>query len=181
MFDEKIGRTCAFNICSLCKLNCCIDANPPLTISRKKMIINFLTEHNLPTDNIFVNSSYSHPAADATAMCVFRDKETGKCRIHPVKPETCRAGPVTFDINLRTGKVEWYLKKDTICALAQQLHGDNGRFVKHFEVAKEELLHLIRELEPDALRAILRIPEPETFKIGEYDLPAEITEKLNDK
>jgi hypothetical protein len=98
--------------------------------------------------------------------------------VHPVKPETCRAGPVTFDVNRRSRKVEWYLKKTEICALAKRLCENRDLFKEHFEVARVEILRLIRELDAEALRAILLIEEPQTFKIGEDDLPKEAIEKL---
>jgi hypothetical protein len=98
--------------------------------------------------------------------------------VHPVKPETCRAGPVTFDINCRTRKVEWYLKTPEVCALARILRGNDNLFRAHFRVAKEEILRLIYELEPKALQAILKIEEPQTVKIGEDDLLMGVIEKL---
>ncbi len=115
---------------------------------------------------------------DKLGFCVFYNKKTGKCIVHSVKPETCRAGPVTFDINLQTGKVEWYLKTPEICALAGALRENHDLFKEHFEVAKAELLRLICELDAEALRALLKIDEPQTVKIGEEDLPKEVMEKL---
>jgi hypothetical protein len=111
-------------------------------------------------------------------FCVFYDKDTRKCLVHPVKPETCRAGPVTFDVNRRTRKVEWYLKSSEVCALARTLRGSDNLFRAHFSVAKEEILRLICELEPKALQAILKIEEPQAVKIGEDDLPMGVIEKL---
>ena len=111
-------------------------------------------------------------------FCVFYDKDTRKCIVHSVKPETCRAGPVTFDINRRTRKVEWYLKTAEVCALAKTLYENDNLFREHFKVAKEEMLRLICELDSKALQAILKIEEPQTVKIGEDDLPEEVMEKL---
>jgi Fe-S-cluster containining protein len=173
------SKTCTFDVCGKCKTTCCLDANPPLTRQREKTITEYLHYHKQPSENVFVHAEYDHPAVDSKGYCTFLNKETGKCRIHPVKPETCRAGPVTFDINLTTRKVEWFLKKGEICALAEQLHQCGGnRFHDHFEAAKTELMHLICEFDGEALEAILRIPEPQTFKIGESDLPKEIWHKL---
>ena len=98
--------------------------------------------------------------------------------MHNVKPETCRAGPVTFDINCQTGKVEWYLKTPQICALVESLCENRVLFREHFEVARRELLQLICELDVKALQALLKIDEPQTVKIGEDDLPKEVIEKL---
>jgi Fe-S-cluster containining protein len=177
--DDAANKTCSFDVCSKCKLMCCIDANPPLTPERKEIIAKFLLQQGLPHENVFVNEAYSHPSTDAHGYCTFYNKETGKCRIHPVKPETCRAGPVTFDINPRAGKLEWYLKKVTICKLADCLRVDDYKFKRHFEAAKAEIIHLVSNLDSGSLRTILKIPEPETVKIGESDLPKGIMERLD--
>ena len=92
--------------------------------------------------------------------------------MHPVKPETCVAGPVTFDINFKTKKVEWFLKKDALCAYAGVLFKNQASFQEHFEVAKKMITQLIEELSAEELRAIVKIDEPQTFKIGEDDLAA---------
>jgi hypothetical protein len=39
-------------------------------------------------------------------------------------------------------------------------------------------LRLISELDAEALKTILRIAEPETFKVGENELPHEVKQKL---
>ncbi len=129
-------------------------------------------------DHPFVNEAYSFPAVDALGFCVFYYKDTGKCSVHPVKPETCRAGPITFDVNRHNRKVEWFLKKPEICGLAKELLENEASLKAHFEVAKTEMLRLICQLDSEALQAILLIQEPETFKIGEDALPKGVAEKL---
>jgi Fe-S-cluster containining protein len=151
---------------------------PPLTLKRKKIIEDYLREQRIRFEHPFVNEAYSFPAVDAMGFCVFYGKDTRKCLVHPVKPETCRAGPVTFDINCRTRKVEWYLKTTEACALSKALCENSNLFGKHFEVARKQLLRLICELDSKALQAILKIEEPQTVKIGEDDLPKEVMEKL---
>jgi len=178
MSDEKNGRTYSFDVCSQCKLICCQGANPPLTSRRRKIIADYLQKQGASAANVFVGGSYLHPAADAQDYCALFNKETGKCRVHSVKPETCVAGPVTFDINLKTSKVAWFLKKGSICALAEKLCQDDKKFKAHLEAAKPQVMRLIRELDAEALRAILKISEPETFKVGENELPQEVSEKL---
>jgi hypothetical protein len=97
--------------------------------------------------------------------------------VHPVKPETCRAGPITFDINLKTKKVEFYLKKKSICPFAGVLF-ETGDYKLHLEAAKPEIMRLIEELDTLALNTILTIPEPATFKVDELDLPQKVAERL---
>jgi len=178
MSDEIVTKTCSFNLCSQCKDGCCQDAKPPLTLERKKIIENYLKEQKIHVEHPFVNDAYSFPAVDAMGFCVFYCKGTRKCLVHPVKPETCRVGPVTFDINCRTRKVEWYLKTAEVCAFAEALHQNDNAFKEHFKVAKEAMLRLICELDSVALCAIMQIEEPQTFKIGEDDLPKEVMVKL---
>jgi hypothetical protein len=74
--------------------------------------------------------------------------------------------------------VEWFLKKNEVCALAKRLCENEALLKAHFTVARAELLQLIRELDAEALRAILLIEEPQTSKIGEDDLPKEVMQKL---
>jgi Fe-S-cluster containining protein len=178
MSDDVVRKTCAFDVCCHCKSGCCQSVNPPLTLKRKKLIENYLKEQRIRVENPFTNEAYSYPAVDAMGFCVFFDKGTRKCLVHPVKPETCRAGPVTFDINCRTRKVEWYLKTTQVCALAKTLCENGTLFGNHFEAAREQLLRLICGLNTEALQAILKIEEPQTVKIGEEDLPEEVMEKL---
>jgi Fe-S-cluster containining protein len=178
MSDDVVRKTCAFDVCCHCKSGCCQSVNPPLTLKRKKLIENYLKEQGIRVENPFTNEAYSYPAVDAMGFCVFFDKDTRKCLVHPVKPETCRAGPVTFDINCRTRKVEWYLKTTQVCALAKTLCENGTLFGNHFEAAREQLLRLICGINTEALQAILKIEEPQTVKIGEEDLPEEVMEKL---
>lgn len=127
---------------------------------------------------MFVESDYTYPMEDAEGHCIFYDKGSRKCRIHPVKPETCAAGPVTFDINRKTRKIEWYLKTEKICPLAGKIYEDKRLFNSHLQSARKEILRLIKELNPKALKAILKIEEPETFKVDEENAGEEILNKL---
>ena len=178
MSDDAMRKTRAFNVCCECKLGCCQDVRPPLTSERKKIIENYLEKNGATFHHPFTRTSYSFPSVDAMGFCVFYDKQTKQCLVHHVKPETCRAGPVTFDINLRSHKVEWFLKKTEVCALAKRLCENEALLKEHFKVARAELLQLIREFDAKALRAILLIEEPQTFKIGEDELPKEAMQKL---
>jgi len=167
-----------FNVCSQCGGNCCRDARSPLTLTRKKIIEAHLKEQKIRIVNPFVQTAYIFPKEDAERYCIFYCKKTAKCLIHPVKPETCVAGPITFDINKKTQKIEWHLKKEKICLLAGKMYKNQAILQKHLESAKKEILRLVRELDPKALQTILKIEEPETFKIGEDNIGKEILDKL---
>ncbi|MGQ9507552.1 MAG: YkgJ family cysteine cluster protein [Candidatus Bathycorpusculaceae bacterium] len=167
-----------FNVCANCKISCCQNARPPITSERKKIIEEYLKEQKIPIQNPFTKTMYTFPREDMEGYCIFYDKQTRKCKIHPVKPETCVAGPITFDINKQTRKIEWYLKMEKICHLARVLHKNGEMFKKHLESAKKEIHELVHGLEPEALRAVLKIEEPETFKIDEDTIENHVLNKL---
>ncbi|MEM3616588.1 MAG: YkgJ family cysteine cluster protein [Candidatus Bathyarchaeia archaeon] len=167
-----------FNICGTCKINCCWDARPPITDKREKIILEYLKAHGIHIENPFVHAEYTFPREDEGGYCIFYDKVTRKCVVHSAKPETCVAGPITFDINKATGKIEWYLKMEKICPLAGVIYKDKALLKKHFKAARREILQLVRELTPKALKTILKREEPDTFKIGEEEVEGEILDKL---
>lgn len=167
-----------FDVCSQCRGSCCKNARPPISQKRKGIIEKYLEQQRIPIKNPFAKTAYTFPREDDEGFCIFFDKKTLKCKVHPVKPETCVAGPITFDINLATQKIEWYLKTETICPLAGKLYKNKKQFQKHLETAKREILQLIRELDPSALQAILKIDEPETFKIDEDEIDKNVFDKL---
>ena len=178
MPQDNKGTTYSFDVCSECKISCCQDAKPPLSESRKKIIKEYLNKQKIKGDNPFTEESYSYPSVDETVFCVFNSKQTKRCMVHSVKPETCRAGPITFDINFKTKKLEYFLKKSEICAYAGELYENKSAFVTHFEGAKKEIIQLIKELDAGELRTLMKIEEPQTFKVGEDDLPVAVIKKL---
>jgi hypothetical protein len=95
-----------------------------------------------------------------------------------VKPETCVAGPITFDINKRTKKIEWHIKMERICPLAGVVYKDKKLLEKHLVSAKREIRKFVRDLDAEALKAILEIAEPETFKITENSIAKNVLDKL---
>jgi len=137
-----------------------------------------LKKQEISIGNPFVQAEYVFPKEDAEGYCIFYDRKTGECLIHSVKPETCVAGPITFDINIKTQKIEWYLKMEEICPLAGVLYKNKDVLKKHLELAKREILVLVSELDSEALKAILKIEEPEAFKIGEDNIGKNILSKL---
>ena len=178
MLIQSRRESSFFDVCSRCGGDCCRNARPPLTLKRKQIIETYLKKQKIPIDNAFVQASYVFPKDDAEGYCIFYDKKTAKCLIHSVKPETCVAGPITFDINIKTRKIEWHLKMEKICPLAGVLYKNKGVLKKHLESAKREILNLVSELDSEALKAILKIEEPELFKIGEDNIGKDILDKL---
>jgi hypothetical protein len=167
-------------VCSNCRTSysCCNDTTPPITIERRKIVEAYLKENGISIDNPFQRTKYVFPRLTADGYCVFHDKKTKKCVIHTVKPETCVAGPVTFDINVKTGKIEWFVKMERICKLSGAMYQDKQLLRKHLENAKRELLRLVTQLGIEELKAILSREEPETFKVEEDDLEPQLLHKL---
>jgi len=179
MPEDNNGITYSFDVCSQCKSICCQDAKPPLTEKRKQIISEYLKKQKITIKEPFSKEEYSYPAVDDEVYCGLFNKHSGKCSVHPVKPETCVSGPITFDINFKTKKVEWFLKKDELCAFAGILYKNQTGFKEHLEIAKKQIMRLIKELSAEELRAIVKIEEPQTFKIGEDDLPQQVARKLS--
>jgi len=167
-----------FDVCVNCKDSCCRGARPPLTAGRKRIIESYLRERKIPTENPFTRTEYDFPKEDTAGYCVFYNRQTRHCQVHAVKPETCAAGPITFNLNKASGKIEWFLKMEQVCPLAGKLYMNKPRLKKHLESAKKEITRLVSELDPEALRGILKIDEPETFKIGEDDVADNVLNKL---
>jgi Fe-S-cluster containining protein len=128
--------------------------------------------------NPFTRGEYSFPRETASEYCFFFDEENMKCGIHLLKPETCVAGPITFDIDVNRGVIEWYLKTEKICRLAGILSRDDEMLKKHLASAKKEIMNLVKDLSRDELLAILRIDEPDTFKIEEDRLDSAVLKRL---
>jgi len=169
--------------CAVCKtsFSCCNDTRPPITAERRETVEAYLRECGISVNNPFVEEKYVYPKLDSDGYCVFHDKATGRCIVHNVKPETCAAGPITFDLNVKTRRTEWFLKKEKICPLAGILYRDAALLQQHLESAKKEIARLVSSLEQEALEAILEKAEPDTFKIDEDEMDKEVLDKLTRK
>ncbi|MEM4566178.1 MAG: YkgJ family cysteine cluster protein [Archaeoglobaceae archaeon] len=148
-------------ICSTCGGQCCKDANPPL--SQKRLEILF--KSGVERDKIHFGK-YVHPKAKEDGYCIFFEK--GMCTIHRIKPETCVAGPFTFD--LKGEVLEIYIKTESICPLVRYLKENEEAYRVQFEIAVEKIITLINDLDEQSLSEILKIEEPETVKVAEIDL-----------
>jgi Fe-S-cluster containining protein len=136
-----------------------------------------LDERSCDSDFSVHPGRYHYPEELGDGYCVLFDRTSGLCRVHPAKPETCVAGPVTFDIDWRRGVIEWYLKEERICPLAGAMAKDNVALARHLESAKKEILRLVEELEINELLAVLEVEEDDTFIIGEDHLPEMVLKK----
>ena len=145
---------------------------------RQQKIREYVKTNGIAVGNLFENGKYVFPREVEGGRCIFLDEPTKRCKIHPVKPETCVAGPITFNVNVRTGKIEWFLKTDKICLLAAPLHKNIAEYSKHLRSAKKEILRLLHGLDANALRAVLAVDEPDTAKVDEDNAPPDVLTKL---
>jgi Fe-S-cluster containining protein len=181
--DQGSNRQNDFlQVCGSCKTSysCCHDTTPPITKERRRILQDNLTRKSVYLENTFDQTDYVFPRLMPDGYCIFHDKKTKRCLVHPVKPETCVAGPITFDVNVREGKIEWYVKKESICQLAGVVYRDKKLLSKHLTTAKKEILRLVTQLTGPELKAILKKDEPETFKIDEDILDEKTLRNLKD-
>ncbi|MEM2324514.1 MAG: YkgJ family cysteine cluster protein, partial [Archaeoglobaceae archaeon] len=140
---------------------CCFEAKPP--ISKKRLQI--LLQNGIKAECIEFGK-YKHLKVKSNGYCVFFSN--GKCEIHNIKPETCVAGPITFDI--KGDKLEIYIKKETLCPLVGFLREKKEILSTHIKIAIENIIELIKYLDKNELEEILKIEEPETEKLFEISL-----------
>jgi hypothetical protein len=96
-------------------------------------------------------------------VCIL--SKDGKCIIHAIKPETCLAGPFTFDV--KDEVIEIYLKFSRICPLVTLLKETPEACQIQYEIAIKNITHLVSNLTEDEINAICRVDEPETEKVSE--------------
>jgi len=96
-------------------------------------------------------------------VCIL--KEQGKCQIHSVKPETCRAGPFTFDV--KGVLIVIFLKYERICPLVKLLKEIPEAYQQQYDLAVKSITNLVGNLTSDEINAICCIDEPDTEKVSE--------------
>ena len=97
-------------------------------------------------------------------MCVMFGDD-GLCAIQPFKPETCVAGPFTFDV--KEGVIEIYLKKESICPLVAVLKQDRKAYDEQYKLAVDKIIRVVAFLPEEELMTVCRIEEPDTEKVEE--------------
>jgi Fe-S-cluster containining protein len=149
--------------CSNCHLQggCCFEARPPLTSER----INILKQNGVPEDAIEF-AGYKRLRLKQDGFCVlFQD---GKCSIHSIKPETCVAGPFTFDIV--GDDLQIFLKRESICPMVRFLKSNRQAYDGLFEAAVDKIMHLLANIPSSEMAEILKIEEPETDLVAKIRL-----------
>jgi len=137
---------------------CCFEARPPLSQER----IDILMKNGVPGEAIEFEG-YRRLRLKPDGYCLlFGD---GKCSIHSIKPETCVAGPFTFDI--KEGMLQIFLKREGICPMVGFLKANPKAYEALFETSVAMIMHLVRSIPAAEMAEILKIDEPETDLVAE--------------
>jgi Fe-S-cluster containining protein len=149
-------------VCLQCGGRCCTDAHPPLSGHGYHRLIS----QGVPEDS-FEWRGYHAVRTHEDGTCIFCNGN--RCTIHSIKPETCRAGPFTFDV--KGDVIEIFLKYETICPVVRLLKEVPEAYEHQFDLAKKSITRLVLDLTDEELCAICRIEEPATEKVA--DIPRE--------
>jgi Fe-S-cluster containining protein len=112
---------------------------------------------------MFEYTGYKRLKVKENGVCIL--SEQGKCRIHTGKPETCRAGPFTFDV--KGDVIGIFLKYERICPLVKLLKEIPEAYQQHYNLAVKSITNLVSNLTLDEIDAICCIDEPDTEKVSE--------------
>ncbi len=141
-----------------CDGHCCHDAHPPISPS----CYDRLTKAGVP-EEMFESEGYTRLKTKKNGECILL--VNGKCSIHSCKPETCRAGPFTFDV--KDDVIEIFLKYEAICPMVRLLKEVPAAYDQQYAAAAKSIAHLVNNLPDEELAAVCRIDEPDTEKIAE--------------
>lgn len=141
-----------------CDGHCCHGAQPPVS----EYCYRRLVAEGVP-EGVFGKGGYRYVKTKHDGTCMLQDGR--KCTIHAVKPETCIAGPFTFDVDGDTIRI--FLKFESICPLVRLLKEVPDAYTQQYDAAVRSITRLVSNLTGDELDAICRIDEPETEKVAE--------------
>lgn len=146
------------DICMRCGGHCCVNAHPPVSRSCAERLL----ASGISPDQ-FEYTGYKRLKVKENGVCIL--SEQGVCRIHSVKPETCRAGPFTFDV--KGDIIEIFLKYERICPLVKLLKEIPEAYQQQYDLAVKSITNLVSNLTPGEISAICCIDEPDTEKVSE--------------
>ena len=160
--DESLCEALS-RACGECHLDggCCFEARPPLSQDR----IDILQENGVSPDAIEF-AGYKRLRLKPDGFCLLF--QNGRCSIHSIKPETCVAGPFTFDIE--GSHLQIFLKKESICPMVRFLKVNRKAYDELFEVSLKKILDLVKAVPALEMAEILKIEEPETDLVAEIRL-----------
>jgi uncharacterized protein len=150
-------------VCCASGGRCCTDAHPPVSAHCHEPLV----APGVPEDTSGWRR-YRAVRARPGGTCVFC---TGNKRpIHPVRPETCRAGPFTSRVKDQT--IAIFIRHASPCPVLALPGEVPGAYGHRFALAKKRITHRVAHLTEDGPEAICAIGEPETTFVtgipGEY-------------
>jgi Fe-S-cluster containining protein len=148
----------AESVCMRCGGHCCDEAHPPISSACYQR----LTKAGVP-EEMFEYEGYSRVKTKKNGECALL--VNGRCSVHSCKPETCRAGPFTFDV--RDATIEIFLKFESICPMVRMLKEVPEAYLQQYNAAVGNIAHLVRNLSDEELASVCQIDEPETEKVAE--------------
>ncbi len=150
-------------ICGSCSLGggCCYEARPPLTDER----IEILVKNGVGPEMVEF-AGYKRLKLKDDGFCVlFKD---GHCSVHSIKPETCVAGPFTFDV--KGSILEIYLKQEKICPMVGYLKSNRDLYDSLFDLSVSNIINLVENIPRSEIEEIVKIEEPDTDLVAEIRL-----------
>jgi uncharacterized protein len=145
-------------ICLNCDGHCCHGAQPPISeYCYRRLVAEGVAK------TVFETNGYRYVRTGNDGTCMLLNGE--KCSIHAIKPETCIAGPFTFDV--RGDIIEIFLKFESICPLVRLLKEVPEAYDQQYSAAVQCITRLVSNLTKDELAVICQIEEPETEKVAE--------------
>jgi Fe-S-cluster containining protein len=160
--DENLYEALS-QACDECHLagGCCFEARPPLSQER----IDILLKNGVSMDAVEF-AGYKRLRLREDGFCaLFKE---GKCSIHSIKPETCVAGPFTFD--MKGNMLQIFIKRESICPMVRFLKANRKAYDGLFETSVEKIMDLVNSVPEAEMAEILKIEEPETDLVAEIML-----------
>ncbi len=160
--DDSLNEALS-KACGECSLGggCCFEARPPLSQER----IDILLANGVSPD-VVEFAGYKRLRLKQNGFCVLFQE--GNCSVHSFKPETCVAGPFTFD--MKGSILQIFLKRESICPMVRILKTNQKAYDGLFELSVDKIIDLVRAVPPWELEEILKIEEPETDLVAEIRL-----------
>ena len=136
--DENLCEALS-QACNECHLvgGCCFEARPPLSQER----IDILLKNGVSADAVEF-AGYKRLRLKPDGFCVlFQD---GKCSIHSIKPETCVAGPFTFDMKGNTS-CRYSSRERASAPWSDFLKANRKAYDGLFETSVEKIMDLVNK------------------------------------
>ena len=147
----------AEEICMQCGGHCRVDAHPPVSRSCSGR-----PAPAVVSEDLFGEAGYKRLKVPEDGACIL--SKNGKCALYTIKPETCRAGPFTFDSKGHI--IEIYLKYSRTCPLVTLLKETYQEYQIQYDLAEKSITRHVRNLTQDEIDPACRIDEPEPEKVS---------------